>query len=121
MNLSTQSTDATPWGSSADSPGSFVRPVIWPANTGPAFPNYPECPPGFGCLGHADPSALNIHDTHWERFGPSGVVATTTDGRPAVVSTEGAPSVWTPEHALLYAREIELAAQFALRWNERRG
>lgn len=85
----------------------------WPVNTESAFPLYPLCPPHFGCAGHADTTALKTHDTHWERFGPSGVVVTVTNGRPAVVSTENAPTIWTPDHALLYAAEISGAAHFA--------
>lgn len=98
-------------GTPYDSPFAFS---IWPVDASqPVFPRYPECPPLFGCAGHVDPSELDTHDTHWERFGPSGVVVTLTGAKPPMVSTEGVRTIWAPEHALLYAAEITHAAQFA--------
>lgn len=86
----------------------------WPPDTSrPEFPRYPQCPPLLGCVGHADPESLDTHFTHWERFGPSGVVVEVRDGRPVEVRTENAPTLWTPAHALLYAAELTSAARFA--------
>lgn len=94
----------------------------WPPDTStPVFDYTPFCPPGFGCAGHVDDSALTSHHTHWERFGPSGVVVTQDDDGPALVSPgDVREGPLTAEHALLLCREIEMAAMFAMRCNHAR-
>lgn len=88
----------------------------WPPDTStPVFDYAPNCPRAFGCAGHVDDSALNSHHTHWERFGPSGIVAVIEDGAPAAVSLAELPieHTYTPEHALLVAHEIAETARYA--------
>ena len=91
--------------------------AIWPPNPAtPVFDWTPTCPPHFGCIGHVDPSALNNHHTHWERFGPSGVVVTLEGTAPPALCLDNLPTSrpYTPEHALLLVEEIRGAANFAL-------
>lgn len=90
--------------------------AAWPVGTAaPVFDYAPLCPPHFGCVGHADNSALKSHHTHWERFGPSGIVATLDGHGPALVSLADLATdrSYTPEHALLVAHEISEASRFA--------
>lgn len=93
--------------------------AAWPVDTAaPVFDYAPLCPPHFGCVGHADPSMLRSHHTHWERFGPSGIVATIDGNGPALVSLADLATdrPYTPEHALLVAQEISEASRFAQRY-----
>lgn len=94
----------------------------WPPDTStPVFDYTPHCPPYLSCAGHIDDSALTSHHTHWERFGPSGVVVTQDDDGPALVSPgDYREGPLTAEHALLLAREIEMAAKFAIQCNTAR-
>jgi len=99
-----------------------------PSNTG-WFPPYNAWPPNISrvfppvvgdpdwCVGHVDDSVTHSHHTHWERFGPDGVVVTQDDGHPARVSLADVDldAERTPELAALLAFQIAQAELFAAR------
>lgn len=95
--------------------GYFPPYSVWPPSAGRYFP--PVVGDPAWCIGHVDTSATRSHHTHWERFGPDGVVVTQDEGQPALVSTADVVTdrPRTAEQALLLAFQIQQAALFAMR------